>query len=841
MRRFAVLVVLWLVVTVACQPVDSPVDADGTNAAKAAAIDGKAPPSPTAAALARPGDVGDEQSIIMVNGRAITPVGEIRATQAFPGNVIVLPDGNLVVITMRGDERGFTIFDGDTLDEISRVVVSAPFFGLTANAAGDKLWVSGGKRQRVMEYDLVAGEAFHVRDIPSMLLPANLALVPNEEKLLVTSSFGAGLQIVDLDDGLMEAHAPTNLYPVDVVVSPDGHEAYTANWGDETVTVVNLQTAQRSAEIQVGFHPESLALSADGGTLYAANSDEDTISVIDVASRTETATLDVYRAAEMAGASPVDLALSSDGDTLYVVCAGLDAVVVFDTESGERLGSIPTGYYPTTVALDEARDALLVTNGKGGGIPTDTPSWGVNQTGTLQKIALPTPSELADYTQQVTDNLTRTELFWETQMFDSPIPTERGVPSTQIKRVVFIMKENKTYDQVLSDIPGGEREPAFLEFGAGITPNTHELAEQFTNCDNYYSEADASVQGHMWSTLMYSNDYMERARMMSSSSRYPLTNIEPAAQGVRGSIFRHMYENDVTFRAYGQVITIGDTPDLLPYFDLKYGFWNLGVSDETKADEVIREMEAGIWPQFVYISLPNDHTNGSDEGEPTIPYYVGDNDAGLGKLVEYITHSDYWHETAIIITEDDPQSGIDHVDAHRTIALVASPYAKRGYISSVLYSMPSIWMTVEMIFGLPPLTVYDEHTSPMYDCFTTDTDMTPYDAVPNPVPLEYNPAGLALADYSRNQRWDAPDQVQRLGEIVWSVMRPGERWPAEFSVDSYYVDEDEDEDDDAGEYRAAAEWMMQEARRAGLWNGERLPTIKELVADGVLKVGHTKQ
>jgi hypothetical protein len=493
---------------------------------------------------------------------------------------------------------------------------------------------------------------------------------------------------------------------------------------------------------------------------------------------------------------------------------------------------IPAGYYPMSVALDEANGALFVVNGKGGGIPGSA-GWGVSMDGTLQKIALPTPQELAAYTEQVADNLTRTELFWETLDFESPIPAVRGQPSEQIKRVVFIMRENKTFDQVFGDFEGSERDPQYLVFGEANTPNGHALASQFTLCDNYYSEANVSLQGHMWSALMYSNDYDEKS--WACDDRYPLANMEPASSAARGSIWRWLYEHDVSFRVYGQVLALGDIADLAPYIDLKYGFWNLGVSDEIKAGEIIRELDAGIWPQLLYISLHNDHTNGSDPGQPTPRYFVGDNDAGLGKLIEYITHSDKWPETAIFVLEDDPQSGADHVDAHRSPALVISPWAKRGYVSSVLYSMSSIWMTIELILGLPPMSVYDENTSPMYDCFTMTPDEATYTAQPNPIPLEFNPSDGPYAALSAKQDWTAPDQVRRLGEIIWGVMRPGEAFPWQYSVDGYAADEDEN--GDAAEYRQAAAALEQYTIEQGLWDGARLPTIKEMVERGELKVG----
>jgi len=796
----------------------------------------KAEAEPTDIALARPGNVGDGETIVTVNGRTITPAGALNEVRQWPIDAWLLPDGNLVVSALRTE--GFSILDAATLEPVADLNQGNVFHGLVGNAAGDRLWISGGAGQAVYEYEIVGGAPVLMREIASQLFPAGLALTPDEEKLLVCNSFGSGVQIFDLASGEAEDIAPTNLYPYDIVVSPDGEEAYVSNWGDSSVTIIDIDHATRLADVAVGLHPEGLALSPDGSLLYVANADDDSISVVDVAGRAEIDVWDVYRTEEMVGATPVDLALSGDGATLYAAASGLYAVLVYDTADGELSGMIPTGYYPSSVTLDEANGLLYITNGKGGGEPSATPGWGVSRQGLVQQVPLPTPAELAEYTQAVEDNLTRTSLFWETLEIDSPIPTERGVPSAQIKRVIYIMKENKTYDQVFGDLEGTEADPTHLTYGEDYTPNAHRLARAFTSCDNYYSEADVSIQGHMWSVNMYANDYMEKAWAIDSGHRYPLVNIEPAVTSRSGSIFRHLHENGITFRVYGQVLSMGDIDELTPFVNLKYGFWNLGVSDETKAGEIIREMEAGIWPQFLYISLPNDHTEGTDAGAPSMDYYVGDNDAALGKLIDYVTHSDYWAETLIIVTEDDPQSGSDHVDKHRTIALIISPYAKRGYTSSVLYSMPSIWTTIEMIFGLPPMSLYEEHASPMYDCFTTAADLTAYDAVPNPTPLTYNPADLPMADYCAQADWGAPDQVRRLGEVVWAVKHPGEPWPGDDSVAGYGEEEEEEEEGemDAEHYRAAVAAIQQHARATGLWNGETLPTIKQLVDEGKLRV-----
>jgi YVTN family beta-propeller protein len=827
MRRLIVCaLVLWLA---ACMGSNGPARPSAADH-RVTATGSKTDPVPTATALQRPGDLGDG-SIVMVNGRAISPVGTMINVLDYPSKILLLPNRNLAISSMRSP--GVTLVDGTSFTQIANVAMTNAFYGLAANAAGDKLWVSGGYDENVYEYDISTGTPALIATLGSRCIPSGVALTPDQTKLLVCDSWGSAVQIYNAATGAVEMTAPANMYPYQVLVSADGTEAYVSNWGDDTVTILDVAAGQRLADVAVGLHPEGLALSPDGKTLYVANSDSDTVSVVDLTLRQTTAEYNIYEAATVDGATPIDLVVSPDGSTLYVAAAGLNAVVVLDAAAGTIKGMIPAGYYPSAVALDPVQNVLYVGNGKGGGIPGGTPSEGVDMSGTLQKIDIPNAGQLASWTQMVNANLTRTSLYWQSLSFQSPIPTQRGQQSQQIKRVIFIMKENKTFDQVFGDMATTDHDPSLLEFGQAYTPNAHALASQFTIGDNYYSEANVSLQGHMWSVDMFSNDYNEKA--WATNGREPLPNDEPAARPSKGDIFENLLKNKVSFRVYGQVLALADLGNIAPYVDLKYGFWNQSVSDETKAAEVIRELKSGIWPQLIYISLPNDHTQGTTAGVPTPQYDVGDNDAGLGDLLTYITHTPQWSETAVFVMEDDPQSGADHVDPHRSELLVISPWAKHNYVSSVLYSMSSVWMTVEMILGLPPLAVYDENTSPMYDAFTMTPDNSTFTGVPNPIPLAYNASGAPFSDYCSHQDWSAPDQARNLGEVLWAVMRPGVPWPAKYSIDSYPGSAGEDESLDAVAYVNAVKALEKYALTHGLWDGSRLPTIAEQVARGELK------
>ncbi|MCL4233598.1 MAG: hypothetical protein KJ042_03660, partial [Deltaproteobacteria bacterium] len=248
-----------------------------------------------------------------------------------------------------------------------------------------------------------------------------------------------------------------------------------------------------------------------------------------------------------------------------------------------------------------------------------------------------------------------------------------------------------------------------------------------------------------------------------------------------------------------------------------YGFWNLGLSDETKLQEVLNDFDKGLWPPLVYISLPNDHTSGGDPGAPTPEFYVADNDAALGKLVEYVSNSPYWNETAIFVMQDDPQSGADHIDAHRSLGFVISPWAKRGFTSHTFYSMSSMWLTIELILGLPSLTIYDKNVAPMYDAFTMTPDAEPFTAIARQVPLSYNPEVSAVSEWSSRQIWDVPDQVPNMGEILWKMMRPNDPFPYHLSVDRE-VDEDEEEEESAhaAQYRESVRKWIEYGKARGV-------------------------
>lgn len=781
-------------------------------------------PTPDANAYLKPGPVGDG-SFILPNGRMVKPAGSFVETPTFPLDVVVSPDGNTAVIAVGWSSGEIWIYDvptGQITYEFNDV--AGTFQGIVFNGAGDRFWVSGGFDHAIYEFDLVAGTPVMQRRIATTGFPSGLVLSADEQFLYTAFHMNKQMAKIKIANGNVVKSYPAHLYPYDVAILANETRGFVSNLGANSVTAFNLATTAVLAEIPVGKNPEGLAMSPDDAYLYVANSDSDSITVIDTESLEVTATWDLHDDDILAmGAMPLAIEVTPDGSKLYVTCAGYDSIDVIDTDDGSILGRIPTGWYPNNAYLDSANDRLFVVNGKGVGSAGTT--HGVRWPGNLQVVDLPaSQAELDLLTEDTEDGLRWAQNFYAdwNDTFESPIPREFGARSEQIKHVVFILKENKTYDQVLGDLEFGEADPQYCIFGEEITPNQHALARKFTNCDNFYVEGDTSVIGHLWATFANCNDLAEKAFL--SGGKYPLPDVDPATRPKAGPIFGRILDAGLEFRAYGQIVGFtGDLDRYAPYMDLHYGFWNMGTLDETqKAEEIIREWNKGLFPDFIYIVLPNDHNYGSSAGAPTPEFLMGDNDAGVGKLVDWISHSQYWNETAIFVTEDDPQAGWDHIDPHRTISLVISPWAKRDYNSSVLYSQSSIWLTIEMILGLTPSSKYDQYAAPMYDCFNMEPDLAPYNYVTNPVEFELNQKGLPFGDYCDHANFLVPDGVPGMARVLWAMYKPGIPFPNSDSVDQDIESLEEPAEEDEKE---DVEFYVKSVNQARAWASLRGITI----------------
>jgi YVTN family beta-propeller protein len=625
---------------------------------------------------------------------------------------------------------------------------------------------------------------------------------------------------------------PGNTFPYAVLVEPSGKRAFVSLWAASAVAVVDLEKNEAVARWATESHPTEMALSPDGKALYVSCANSTKVSVIDPATGTTTQTIHaaLYPQAP-SGNTPNSLTLTPDGKLLFVANADANNLAVFnvtDPKEARPMGFVPTGCYPTSVRYDPLNKSLYVANGKGA-VSRANPSGpnpivpesrttgeyiGTLLRGTVSKIPLPTPAAMANYTKQAyecsplkNDAAVRNEGVEP----GNPIPLKLGDKSP-IKYVIYVIKENRTYDQVFGDMaarkpnPKGNGEPGICLFPEAITPNHHKLADEFVLLDNFYVDGEVSADGHEWSMGAYATDFVEKLWPLSYRGSpgkvfgYPSEGtIDYAARPAGGYLWDRAAEAKVTYRNYGEWVTNGTKkPDgtfnpgvatvksLEGHIDPLFRGYDLDYLDVKRAERFVGEVQrfekAGDMPRLQIVRIPNDHTSGTRVGKPTPTAMVADNDLALGMLVEGVSKSKFWKETAIFVIEDDAQNGPDHVDAHRCVALVISPYTKRNHVDSTLYSTTSLLRTMELILGLKPMSQFDAAARPMYATFMATPDATPYQRVqPRTDRGAVNVAGAWGAERSAKFDLAKEDQADDLlfNEVIWkSVKGPASRMPA---------------------------------------------------------------
>ncbi len=657
--------------------------------------------------------------------------------------------------------------------------------------------------------------------------PGGMALDSEREELWVTLSRNNTLGLLNLKSGRL-TQIPVGAAPYTVVLGPDD-KAYVSNWAGRkpapgepsanssgtqilvnpqtgvassgTVSVVDTRAHKEIRQVEVGLHPSGMAFNSDRSRLFVANANSDTVSVIDTSTDRVIETISVVaERSRPFGSGPNALAVSSDDTTLWVangtdnaicvVSLGLPSATGSAASQGSRVkGYIPTGWYPSKVLLDEQRRVLMVANTKGIGSRNQrTDRKGFNShdhLGSLSFIPMPGDPELERYSAQVQKNngmrLILDRLASRPrEVAPRPVPERTGEPSV-FKHVLYIIKENRTYDQVFGDLPQGDGDPSLVHFGRDVTPNHHALAEQFVLLDNFYCSGVLSADGHQWSTEAYVTDYIEKS-FGGFNRSYPYDGDDPMAFASSGFIWDRVLQKGLSFRDYGEFVQARITPRNATWSDVWQDYVNgtqkvtvraeseveslrphlcptfIGfpstVPDVHRAREFIRELKEfeakGSLPNFMIMLLPNDHTSGTRPGFPTPRAMVADNDLALGRIVEAVSKSRFWPETVIFVTEDDPQGGLDHVDGHRTVGLIISPYTRRGEVIHSNYNQVSMIRTMELILGLPHMNQLDLVADAMSDCFQDKPDLGPYTALPNNIPLdEMNPPLQALKDGRR--------------------------------------------------------------------------------------------
>ncbi|MGO0121874.1 stalk domain-containing protein [Desulfothermobacter acidiphilus] len=774
----------------------------------------------------------------------LSPAGVQVKVGNLPTNAALTPDGRYLAVVNTGcspKDQEISIIDLVKKQKVGSSLVPACFIGVAFSPDGKKLLVSGGNDNKLYLFAFNAGQLRLEGAIPVAGYPAGLTWLP-DGRVAVAQNLLDQVALVDPSRKQVVGEIRVGRYPYWVTASLDGRAIYVSNWGADSVSVIDLQSQKEANRIAVGKLPEALLLSPDGRLLFVANTNSDNVMVIDTTSNRVLRTVDLHFQGLPSGAAPTGLALSPQGERLYVSLAGVNAVAVVDLASDRVMGYIPTAWYPTGVLYNPALQQLLVLNGKGMGVGPnpDGPKPGTNApnqsqyiydmiTGTVSILAPPDARDLAQMTERVYSNAlsgpaaSASKAQGESK---NPIPACVGGKSP-IKHVFFIVRENRTYDQVLGDLPGANGDASLVLFGQPITPNAHALSRDFLTLDNFYADSEVSVQGHAWTTGAYSTDYVEKNTPLLYSGRYPHYDggVVPITYPPNGYIWKHLEERHLPFKIYGEnyylhsglyyvlcrvlgpddpltqnyyqflrradgrnvtgimgrfyyrfkayadhqtpdelermlsqdpqlrndlseILTGGQelsrrmaqNPELmravahyLSHYQFDYMGWDLKYPDTDRARvfmrEFDREVASGQVPAFTYIWLPNDHTAGLKPGFLTPQELVAQNDLALGQIVEKISHSPVWRDSAIFVVEDDAQNGCDHVDAHRTVGLVISPYAKRGAVISTHYDQASMLRTMELILGLPPMSMYDAAALPMFDCFTSHPDFRPYRAL----------------------------------------------------------------------------------------------------------------
>jgi DNA-binding beta-propeller fold protein YncE len=733
----------------------------------------------------------------LATGVRLDPAGEAIDLGSMPIGMALAPGSRYLAVVLSGfREQGLQIVDLRTRKVTQTLIQAAAFYGAAFSPDGKHLYVSGGNDDSLFCYTWANGTATLERKIvlgkqkedkTGSRYPAGIAVSKSGRYLYVAENVGDALAIVDLQSDNIDRLA-TDHYPYAVEVAGDGN-VYVSAWGADTVSVFGVRangTLFHRTRIAVGRRPSALASNRSGSRLYAALGGSDHIAVIDTAKRRVVKTLnDPAPNAPSEGSTPNALALSADGKTLFVAEGDNNAVAEFDTGTGTLKGRIPTDWYPT--ALLTTSSELLVLNGKGHGSHANpggpTPGKGIERpleydlgqlNGTLRITSTKdNASSLGAYSRRVA----------AANNWNVKRSTQKYPP---FKHVVYVVKENRTYDQLFGDLKEGDGDPSLVFFDHRSTPNHRALALRFGLFDRFFTNAEVSGQGHIWSTAAYVTDYDEKAVPSMYSDRRADTGGDDDSVPEMGWLWTLAKKAGVSFRDYGQLIISPqggpETPDVSAVCT-KYPPADFKIRDQKRADAWIDELKEfsadGNMPQFELVYLPNDHTAGGRAGMGTPTAYMADNDLALGRMVEALSHSPYWKDTVMFVLEDDSQAGPDHVDSHRGPMIVISAYGRPHTIHRFA-NTTDVLAAIEDILKMGRLSKYDYYSRSLADVFASTADLTPYTAiVPEADMNEVNPPKTAASELSKDFDLSAPDRIDDalFNQVLWAMLKPDQPMP----------------------------------------------------------------
>ena len=775
------------------------------------------------------------------NGWRLTPAGRHVTLPDYVLNLTPSPDGrSLIALHCGHSPHGIAVIDPATMEIRQQIPLKSAWLGLAWAPDGKSIYVSGGNAKSrsdptaapVYEFAFENGRLsekptreFKHRLRANRIYWSGLAHHPTKPLLFAanrgTEPTPGHIVVFNTHTGERVAELPTEINPYAVVLDASGDTLFVSNWGARSVSVIDTHTRKTRATIRVGHNPNDMALAADG-RLFVACGNENSVFVLDTKTMhpIEVISTAMYKMAPV-GSTPNALTLDASGQMLFVANADNNNVAVINISEREVsgvVGFIPVAWYPSSLALSADRKSLFVGSAKGLAsysnergpnsplVHREAPNAPVErdahvarlQRGSVSVISLSNlKQEIPGYTRQSMANSPYNDEMLArarpSASGPSIVPREVGAGSP-IKHVIYIIKENRTYDQVLGDLPQGNGDPRLCIFGRKVTPNQHKMAEEFVLLDNLYCDAEVSVDGHSWSNSAYATDFNEK-RWPPQYGGHSAAVRGPGDTPSSGHIWDLAATKGLTYRSYGefadrasvggQTISQGRVSALVGHVCPDY---DRSARDNEKMEAFLAEFEAyeknfdstdpeKRLPNYIVMSLGENHTRGTTPGQPTPTAAVANNDWALGRLVERVSHSRYWPQTAIFVIEDDAQNGPDHVDARRTTGFVISPYTKRKVVDSTLYTTSSMVRTIELLLGLPPMTQFDAAAMPMYASFDTRADLTPFKHLPPQVDVNARNGPRApgakvsmamdFSDYDLTPMFE-------LNEVVWKSVRGAE-------------------------------------------------------------------
>ncbi len=765
----------------------------------------------------QPIDNPKASKILLPNGWTLSPAGRSLQLGDLPLNMQLSPSKKLLAVTNNGQgKQSIQLIDPKTEKLLADQPIKTAWYGLKFSDDSKTLYVSGGNDNIILAYPILKksfGEADTIRlgaKWPKeKISPTGIDVDKGKNLLYTVTKEDSSLYIVNLKSKTVVKKLDLAHEAYTCILSPNKQELYISLWGGDKIIIYDVENQTIVDAIATESHPNEMICAKDGKHLFVANANSNSVSIIDLQARKviETISTALYPT-QLTGSTPDGLALSEDEKTLYIANADNNCLAVFDVteaNNSKSLGFIPTGWYPTNVKVVGSK--ILVSNGKGFSslpnphgpqpIKVDDSDYQKGSTtkkevqyigslfkGTLSLIDAPDENLLKHYSAQVYANTPfKNKLFNDTaKLASNPIPLSAKHKSP-IKHVFYIIKENRTYDQVLGDVKNGNGDSSLCIFPERVTPNQHALVNDFVLLDNFYVDAEVSADGHNWSTAAYATDYVEKSWPISYGGRggsYDFEGTRKIAYPKDGFIWDYCQRAGVSYRSYGEFSADNATPlkSLVGHLGMNYPGFDLTIKDVERFALWKKDFDSllnkNAVPQFNTIRFSNDHTSGQKKGMISPIAAVADNDQAVGRFIDYLSHSAIWKESVVFILEDDAQNGPDHVDAHRSPVYVVGPYVKRNSVVHTMYSTSGVLRTIELILGLPPMSQYDAAAMPLYDAFTSTPNFMTFKSIAPQVDL--NKRNVAINESSkRSEKWNfakedsAPDLD--LNEVIWKSIK----------------------------------------------------------------------